>query len=116
VGSEGRIRAGDSVLCFNFRPDRMREIVRALAEPGFGEGTEDLPGWRWRGGASEVRMLATMTEYQHGWPYPVAFRSAHAADTVGAVVSRAGASQLHVAETEKYAHVTYFFNATDEWA
>ena len=44
VGSEGRIRAGDSVLCFNFRPDRMREIVRALAEPGFGKGTEDLPG------------------------------------------------------------------------
>ena len=51
VGAEGRIRAGDSVLCFNFRPDRMREIVRALAEPGFGEGTEDLPGWRGRGGA-----------------------------------------------------------------
>ena len=114
VGSEGRIRAGDSVLCFNFRPDRMREIVRALAEPGFGEGTEDLPGWRGRGGATAVRRLATMTEYQHGWPYPVAFRSAHAADTLGAVVSRAGASQLHVAETEKYAHVTYFFNGGEE--
>ena len=55
-----------------------------------------------------------MTEYQHGWPYPVAFRSAHAADTLGAVVSRAGASQLHVAETEKYAHVTYFFNGGEE--
>jgi hypothetical protein len=40
------------VLCFNFRPDRMREIVRALAEPGFGEGAEVLPGWRGRGGAS----------------------------------------------------------------
>ena len=92
----------------------MREIVRALAEPGFGEGTEDLPGWRGRGGASAVRRLATMTEYQHGWPYPVAFRSAHAADTLGAVVSRAGASQLHVAETEKYAHVTYFFNGGEE--
>jgi len=55
-----------------------------------------------------------MTEYQHGWPYPVAFRSAHAADTLGAVVSRAGASQLHVAETEKYPHVTYFFGGGEE--
>jgi 2,3-bisphosphoglycerate-independent phosphoglycerate mutase len=114
VGSEGKIRAGDSVLCFNFRPDRMREIVRALAEPGFGEGTEDLPGWSGRGGASAVRRLATMTEYQHRWPYPVAFRSACASDTLGAVLARAGASQLHVAETEKYAHVTYFFNGGEE--
>ena len=82
VGSEGRIRAGDSVLCFNFRPDRMREIVRALAEPGFGEGDEDLPGWRGRGGASAVRRLATMTEYQHGWPLsggvPLSARGRHA--------------------------------------
>jgi len=114
VGAEGAIRAQDSVLCFNFRPDRMREIVRALAEPGFGEGAEDLPGWRGRGGASPVRRLATMTEYQHDWPYPVAFRSARAADTLGAVVARAGARQLHVAETEKYAHVTYFFNGGEE--
>jgi 2,3-bisphosphoglycerate-independent phosphoglycerate mutase len=114
VGAEGQIRAQDSVLCFNFRPDRMREIVRALAEPGFGEGAEDLPGWRGRGGASAVRRLATMTEYQHGWPYPVAFRSARAADTLGAVIARAGESQLHVAETEKYAHVTYFFNGGRE--
>jgi 2,3-bisphosphoglycerate-independent phosphoglycerate mutase len=55
-----------------------------------------------------------MTEYQQGWPYPVAFASARSADTLGAVVARAGASQLHVAETEKYAHVTYFFNGGEE--
>jgi 2,3-bisphosphoglycerate-independent phosphoglycerate mutase len=55
-----------------------------------------------------------MTEYQHGWPYPVAFRSARAADTLGAVLARAGEKQLHVAETEKYAHVTYFFNGGEE--
>jgi 2,3-bisphosphoglycerate-independent phosphoglycerate mutase len=114
VGREGQIRTQDSVLCFNFRPDRMREIVRALAEPEFGEGAEQLPGWRGRGGSPAVRRLATMTEYQHGWPYPVAFQSARAADTLGAVVARAGASQLHVAETEKYAHVTYFFNGGEE--
>ena len=114
VGPGGRIRSGDSVLCFNFRPDRMREIVRALAEPGFGEGAEDLPGWRGRGGAKPVGRLATMTEYQQGWPYPVAFHSARAEDPLGAVVARTGASQLHVAETEKYAHVTYFFNGGRE--
>jgi 2,3-bisphosphoglycerate-independent phosphoglycerate mutase len=114
VGAEGRIRAQDSVLCFNFRPDRMREIVRALAEPDFGEAADELPGWRGRGGAPAVRRLATMTEYQQGWPYPVAFRSARAADTLGAAVARTGATQLHVAETEKYAHVTYFFNGGEE--
>ncbi len=51
VGDEARIRPGDSVICFNFRPDRMRQIVRALAEPGFGEDGEDLPGWPGRGGS-----------------------------------------------------------------
>jgi 2,3-bisphosphoglycerate-independent phosphoglycerate mutase len=114
IGPEGRIRPQDSVLCFNFRPDRMREIVRALAEPSFGEGAEKLPGWRGRDGAAPVQRLATLTEYQHGWPYPVAFSSARPADTLAAVLARAGATQLHVAETEKYAHVTYFFNGGDE--
>jgi 2,3-bisphosphoglycerate-independent phosphoglycerate mutase len=114
VGPEGCIRAQDSVLCFNFRPDRMREIVRALAEPDFGEGDEDLPGWRGRGGALAVRQLATMTEYQGGWPYPVAFASAHPPTTLAATLAQAGTSQLHVAETEKYAHVTYFFNGGEE--
>ena len=114
VGAEGRIRPQDSVLCFNFRPDRMRQIVRALAEPGFGEGDEDLPGWRGRGGATAVRRLATMTEYQGGWSYPVAFGAAHPATTLAATLAESGASQLHVAETEKYAHVTYFFNGGEE--
>jgi 2,3-bisphosphoglycerate-independent phosphoglycerate mutase len=114
VGAPGAIRAGDSVLCFNFRPDRMREIVRALAEPGFGDGDEAVPGWRGRDGAPPVRTLATMTEYQHGWPYPVAFAAAHPTTTLAAVLAQAGADQLHVAETEKYAHVTYFFNGGAE--
>jgi 2,3-bisphosphoglycerate-independent phosphoglycerate mutase len=114
VGDEGRISASDSVLCFNFRPDRMRQIVRALAEPGFAEGPEDLPGWRRRGGRAPIRRLATMTEYQKGWPYPVAFTAAHPGTTLGAVIEAAGGGQLHVAETEKYAHVTYFFNGGRE--
>jgi 2,3-bisphosphoglycerate-independent phosphoglycerate mutase len=55
-----------------------------------------------------------MTEYQKGWPYPVAFTAAHPATTLGAVIEAAGERQLHVAETEKYAHVTYFFNGGRE--
>jgi 2,3-bisphosphoglycerate-independent phosphoglycerate mutase len=132
VGAEARIRPGDSVLCFNFRPDRMREIVRALAEPGFGETTEgssphavgaeaasraeatDLPGWEGRGGAPDVSRLATLTEYEEGWPYPVAFAPRRPETTLSQVIANSGARQLHVAETEKYPHVTYFFNGGEE--
>jgi 2,3-bisphosphoglycerate-independent phosphoglycerate mutase len=132
VGAEARIRPGDSVLCFNFRPDRMREIVRALAEPGFGEGaahgathaggaeaesrseTAELPGWEGRGGAPPVSRLATLTEYEEGWSYPVAFAPQHPETTLSRVIASSGARQLHVAETEKYPHVTYFFNGGEE--
>ncbi len=110
VGGEGRIRPGDSVLCTNFRPDRMRELVRALAEPELEADRGELPGWRGRGGAEPVAKLATLTPYREGWPYPTAFASTPPADTLAAAIARAGLRQLHVAETEKYAHVTYFFN------
>jgi 2,3-bisphosphoglycerate-independent phosphoglycerate mutase len=106
VGDDGRIGAQDSVLAFNFRPDRMREITRALAEPGFADVD--------RRGTAPVKLYTTMTEYHEGWPYPVAFPPEHPADTLPAVIARAGATQLHVAETEKYAHVTYFFNGGEE--
>jgi 2,3-bisphosphoglycerate-independent phosphoglycerate mutase len=106
VGEEARIRPTDSVIAFNFRPDRMREITRALAEPGFAEVD--------RGGAEPVARYATLTEYEECWPYPVAFAPARPADTLAAVIARTGARQLHVAETEKYPHVTYFFNGGDE--
>ncbi|MCW3068334.1 MAG: phosphoglycerate mutase, 2,3-bisphosphoglycerate-independent [Solirubrobacterales bacterium] len=122
VGGEARIRPGDSVVCFNFRPDRMRQLTRALAEPAFGDGgissagsqAEDLPGWRGRGGAAPVARYTTLTSYEEGWPYPVAFAPEHPASTLSSVLSRTGASQLHVAETEKYPHVTYFFNGGEE--
>jgi 2,3-bisphosphoglycerate-independent phosphoglycerate mutase len=113
VGAEARIRPQDSVICFNFRPDRMRQLTRALAEPGFG-AKEELPGWEGRDGAPPVRRLTTFTEYEEGWPYPVAFLPERPATTLSAVLAAQGASQLHVAETEKYAHVTYFFNGGEE--
>jgi 2,3-bisphosphoglycerate-independent phosphoglycerate mutase len=106
VGDEACIRPGDSVIAFNFRPDRMREITRALAEPGFGEVD--------RGGAPPVERYATMTEYHEGWPYPIAFPPERPAVTLSGVLAARGATQLHVAETEKYPHVTYFFNGGEE--
>jgi 2,3-bisphosphoglycerate-independent phosphoglycerate mutase len=115
VGEEALIRPGDDVLCFNFRPDRMREIVRALTEPGFGEDpAEELPGWGGRGEAPPVSRLATLTEYEEGWPHPVVFAPQRPDVTLSGVIARGGAKQLHVAETEKYPHVTYFFNGGEE--
>ncbi len=118
VGDESRIDPeADSVVCFNFRPDRMRELVRALADPDLAEPADDLPGWPGRvaaGGGGPVRRLATMTRYEEGWPYPVAFAPEHPSSTLAEVLAAAGAKQLHVAETEKYPHVTYFFNGGDE--
>jgi 2,3-bisphosphoglycerate-independent phosphoglycerate mutase len=108
VGEEGCIRPGDSVFAFNFRPDRMREITRALAEPG----CEEID----RGGTDAIQRYATMTEYQEGWPYPVAFPPEHPSTTLSSVLAARGARQLHVAETEKYPHVTYFFNGGEEKA
>ncbi len=108
VGDEARIRAGDSVVGINFRPDRMREITRALAEPGFDEID--------RGGAEPVERYTMMTQYEEGWPYPIAFPPQHPAVTMSAVIAGEHAKQLHVAETEKYPHVTYFFNGGEEQA
>ncbi len=116
VGDEARIRAHDSVIAFNFRPDRMRQLTRALAEPGFGDGEEQLPGWEGRGGFGVLSRYTTLTEYEQGWPYPVVFAAEHPATTLSRVLAQAGATQLHVAETEKYPHVTYFFNGGDEAA
>ena len=109
VGEEACIRPGDSVLGLNFRPDRMREITRALAEPGFDEFDREGGGDGW----GPIH-YTTMTEYEEGWPYPVAFPPERPATTISAVIAARGEHQLHVAETEKYPHVTYFFNGGEE--
>jgi 2,3-bisphosphoglycerate-independent phosphoglycerate mutase len=103
---EACIRPGDSVLAFNFRPDRMRQITRALAEPGFDEID--------RGGAPAVERYTCMTQYEEDWDYPVAFAPERPSVTLPRVIADRGAGQLHVAETEKYAHVTYFFSCGEE--
>jgi 2,3-bisphosphoglycerate-independent phosphoglycerate mutase len=104
--AESCIRAGDSVFAFNFRPDRMRQITRALAEPDFDEID--------RGGAEAVERYATMTQYEEDFDYPVAFPPERPDVTLPRVLAGRGARQLHVAETEKYAHVTYFFSCGEE--
>jgi 2,3-bisphosphoglycerate-independent phosphoglycerate mutase len=96
-----RIRAGDGVFCFNFRADRMRQIVAALALPGF-EGF-DVAG-------RPAIDLVTMTQYDETFPFPVAFGPAVLSHIVAEVLSGHGKTMFRTAETEKYAHVTYFFN------
>ena len=105
IGEPAPIAATDSVFTFNFRPDRMRQIVRALGERGFAEFD--------RRGFGSVS-LTTMTRYQEEWDYPVAFAEARPETTIAKVLAERGDRQLHVAETEKYPHVTYFFNGGEE--
>jgi 2,3-bisphosphoglycerate-independent phosphoglycerate mutase len=106
VGDEACIREGDAVLGFNFRPDRMRQITRALAEDGFDEVD--------RGGAALVERYATLAEYDEDWDFPVVFPPERPDLTLARVIADRGDKQLHVAETEKYPHVTYFFNGGEE--
>jgi 2,3-bisphosphoglycerate-independent phosphoglycerate mutase len=108
IGTYDGVQEGDVAIFINFRPDRARQMTLALADPGFGEFPRS---------GGPLLDLTTMTEYRKGWPYPVAFPEQRPATTLAEVISEAGGSQLHVAETEKYAHVTYFFNGgrEQEW-
>ena len=108
IGDYDGAAAGDVAVFVNFRPDRARQLTRALAEPEFEEFS--------RAGGPLLEMT-TMTEYREGWPYPVAFAEQRPETTLAEVIAGAGGRQLHVAETEKYAHVTYFFNGgrEQEW-
>jgi 2,3-bisphosphoglycerate-independent phosphoglycerate mutase len=93
--------AGDVALFFNFRNDRPRELAEALASEHF-EGFD-------RAGAGRPQ-LTTMTRYHADYPFPFAFSRDRPEATLGQVVSEAGIRQLRSAETEKYPHVTFFFN------
>jgi 2,3-bisphosphoglycerate-independent phosphoglycerate mutase len=93
---DGRPRLGpnDTAILFNFRPDRARQLSQRLLESGID--------------------LTTMTRYREDFPFPVAFDEQKVRNTLAEVLAAHGLRQLHVAETEKYAHVTYFFNGGEE--
>jgi 2,3-bisphosphoglycerate-independent phosphoglycerate mutase len=94
VDGKPRLRRNDAAMFFNFRPDRARQLSQRLLEAGID--------------------LTTMTRYRADFPCPVAFEEQLVENTLAQVLAEAGARQLHAAETEKYAHVTYFFNGGEE--
>jgi 2,3-bisphosphoglycerate-independent phosphoglycerate mutase len=100
------VRDGDSVLFFNFRGDRARQLTRMVngIEPEWEDGNET---------ALDVD-FATMTPYDEGYDLPVAYPSEQPENVLGRVLSDAGLTQFRIAETEKYAHVTYFLNGGRE--
>ncbi len=95
------IQTGDAVFCINFRSDRMRQIVSALAVEDF-DGFDDP--------LRPSIELATMTQYHESFPFPAAFAPRAMTRILAEVIANAGLTQFRTAETEKYAHVTYFFN------
>ncbi|HET9346241.1 MAG TPA: 2,3-bisphosphoglycerate-independent phosphoglycerate mutase [Candidatus Limnocylindrales bacterium] len=107
-GVDGRSRDGDPIVHANFRADRARQLTHALADETFG-GFDRSAG----GPAPREPFVVTMTEYEEGLPVSVAFPPEEAYSLAHAA-SDAGWRQFHVAETEKYAHVTYFFNGGRE--
>jgi 2,3-bisphosphoglycerate-independent phosphoglycerate mutase len=105
-GGQPLVRKDDSVVFWNFRPDRARELSRAFVFPDFNDFD--------RGPEPPAVHFVTMTEYDETFPSPVAFPHTEIKHTLAEILSGAGLKQLHVAETEKYAHVTFFFNGGEE--
>jgi 2,3-bisphosphoglycerate-independent phosphoglycerate mutase len=97
---------GDSLIFFNFRADRARQITRALTEKNFSEFERTV--W------PRLAQFVCMALYDEKLSLPVAFPPVHLEQILGEIVSRQGLRQLRIAETEKYAHVTYFFNGGEE--
>lgn len=103
----GRVRDGDALIFVNFRPDRARQLTRAFAHPDF-DGFDT-------GDPRQVPYLVCMTRYHRDWDdVPVVFDADDVRHGLAEAASAAGRRQLHVAETEKYAHVTFFFNGGRE--
>jgi len=107
VGDRPALADGDAAVFFNFRADRARQLTRMLADVE--------PVWPFETDPPEV-WLVTMTEYDETFDLPVAFPPQQPADTLGEVLATRGYTQIRIAETEKYAHVTYFFNGGREVA
>lgn len=96
---------GDAVVVFNFRPDRARQLVRMLGNVG--------PAWPMETHPPSTTVV-TLTEYDATYPFPVAYPPIQPAATIGSVLAETGHTQLRIAESEKYPHVTYFFNGGQE--
>ncbi|MCI5836677.1 MAG: 2,3-bisphosphoglycerate-independent phosphoglycerate mutase [Veillonellaceae bacterium] len=105
IGEPVSMQDGDGVVFFNFRPDRARQLTAALILPDFAGFARTV---------SPVVHYLSMTRYEDDFPTPVIYEKEQPEDVFGEVVSRAGYRQLRIAETEKYAHVTYFFNGGRE--
>ena len=105
--SDGLIASGDGLVCFNFRPDRVRQLIRALVLPSFDNFERSL--------ITDLDVV-TFTQYEKGLPVAVAFPPESLDGLLGQVVSEAGLRQFRTAETEKYPHVTYFMNGGIEQA
>ena len=106
IGNGAKIEDGDSVIFFNFRPDRARQITRALVDPEFNEfeTKKDLNLY-----------FVCFTSYDETMPnVHIAFEKEQLKNTFGEYISKLGYTQLRIAETEKYAHVTFFFNGGEE--
>lgn len=103
---DGLIRDGDAVVFFNFRADRARQLTRAFNERDF----KEFPRKR----LISLCSFVTMTEYDKTFGLPVAFPPRNLKNILGEIASREEIPQLRIAETEKYAHVTYFFNGGEE--
>lgn len=103
---KGSIADGDGIIFFNFRADRAKEITRAFTETNFTAFARER----------KIRLagFVCMTQYDETFDLPVAFAPQHLDNILGGVFSKHHISQLRIAETEKYAHVTYFFNGGDE--
>lgn len=107
VGEGGRVQAEDSVIFFNFRPDRAREITRTFVDP-------DFTGFERKNGFFPLNYVC-MTQYDAEMPnVQVAFGPEALTNTFGEYISNLGKTQLRIAETQKYAHVTFFFNGGEE--
>lgn len=102
----GVIQDGDGLVFFNFRADRAKEITRAFTESGFNEFPREKK--------IDLAGFVCMTQYDETFDLPVAFAPQHLDHVLGEILSQNNISQLRIAETEKYAHVTYFFNGGDE--
>lgn len=103
--TDNHIVEGDGILFFNYRPDRMRQLLQSFAKTNF-KGFE-------RSLISSLR-LATFTQYASSLPVPIVFPPNKLDNFLGEIVSNNSLRQLRISETEKYAHVTYFFNGGTE--